>query len=252
MVIIEFIYIQLLPTLGFILALVLLAHILRQRRSPTSTLAWLMAVVFIPYIGVPLYIFFGGRKLNRRAASKQMLPASFPIRSSDIGLEHQLASLVYRGGFPPTRRNRARLLLSGEEAYHETMRLIDKAGHAIHVATFILGRDETGRSIVKALARKAAQGVRVFLLLDALGSVKVDRSFLAPLHQAGGKTAFFMPMLHLPLRGRANLRNHRKMVIVDGRAAIVGGTNMASEYMGPEARSDRWQDISVRLVGPAA
>jgi cardiolipin synthase len=252
MVIIEFIYIQLLPTLGFVLALVLLAHILRQRRSPTSTLAWLMAVVFIPYIGVPLYIFFGGRKMTRQAASKRMLSGSASVLSTDTGLEHQLASLVYRGGFPPTRRNRARLLLSGEAAYQETLQLIDKAEHAIHVATYILGRDDTGRAVVKALARKASQGVGVYLLLDALGSVKVDRRFLAPLHAAGGQTAFFMPMLRLPLRGRANLRNHRKMVIVDGRAAIVGGMNLADESMGPEIRPDRWQDISVHLVGPAA
>ena len=252
MVVIEFIYIQLLPTLGFVLALVLLAHILRQRRSPTSTLAWLMAVVFIPYIGVPLYILFGGRKMTRKAASKQMLSPTAPVLSADTGLEHQLASLVYRGGFPPTRRNRAHLLLTGEAAYHETLRLIDKAEHAVQLATYVLGRDATGQAIVNALARKARQGVRVCLLLDALGSVKVDRRFLAPLHQAGGRTAFFMPMLRLPLRGRANLRNHRKMVIIDGRAAIVGGMNMAVEYMGPEARPDRWQDISVRLTGPAA
>ncbi|MGD9098125.1 MAG: PLDc N-terminal domain-containing protein, partial [Desulfobacterales bacterium] len=180
MVVLEFIYIQLLPTLGFVLALVLLAHILRQRRSPTSTLAWLMAVVFIPYIGVPLYIFFGGRKMTRRAASKRLLPDTTPVTSDDTGLEQQLASLVYRGGFPPTRRNRARLLFSGTAAYRETIRLIDRAEHAIYVATYLLGRDDTGRAIVKALARRAAQGVRVYLLLDALGSVKVDRRFLAP------------------------------------------------------------------------
>ncbi len=252
MVIIEFIYIHLLPTLGFVLALVLLAHILRQRRSPTSTLAWLMAVVFIPYIGVPLYIFFGGRKMTRQAASKRLLPDVTPVLSTDTGLELQLASLVYRGGFPPTRRNRAHLLLTGEAAYQETQRLIDKAGHAIYMTTYVLGRDETGRAIVEALARRATQGVRVYLLMDALGSVKVDRHFLAPLHEAGGRTAFFMPMLRLPLRGRANLRNHRKMMIVDGRAAIVGGMNLADEYMGPNDRPDRWQDISVRLMGPAA
>ncbi len=252
MVIFEFIYIHLLPTLGFVLALLLLAHILRQRRSPTSTLAWLMAVVFIPYIGVPLYIFFGGRKMTRQTAAKRMLPVRGYVRTTETGLEHQLASLVYRGGFPPTRRNRARLLLTGEAAYHETLQLIEKADHAIYVATYVLGRDETGRAIVKALARQARNGVRVHLLMDALGSVQVDRRFLAPLHPAGGKSAFFMPMLRLPLRGRANLRNHRKMVIADGRLAIVGGMNLAAEYMGPEARPDRWQDISMRLVGPAA
>ena len=248
----DWIFIQLLPSLGFVLALVLLSHILKQRRSPTSTIAWLMAVVFIPYIGVPLYILFGGRKIARKISSKRMLAPSSPVRHTDQGLEHQLASLVYRGGFPPTRRNRVRLLFSGEEAFHEMMRLIEKAEHAVYVATFILGKGPTGRLIIDTLARKAAQGVEVYLLLDALGSVKINRRFLAPLHQAGGRTAFFMPMFNLPFRGRANLRNHRKMVIVDRKAAIVGGMNLAHQYMGPRRTEDRWHDISMRITGPAA
>jgi cardiolipin synthase A/B len=248
----DWIFIQLLPSVGFILALVLLSHILKQRRSPTSTIAWLMAVIFIPYIGVPLYILFGGRKIARKMATKRMLAPSSPVRHTDQGLEHQLASLVYRGGFPPTRRNRVRLLLSGEEAFHEMMRLIEKAEHAVYVATFILGKGPTGRLIIETLARKAAQGIDVYLLLDALGSVKINHRFLAPLHQAGGKTAFFMPMFNLPFRGRANLRNHRKMVIVDRKAAIVGGMNLAHQYMGPRRTEDRWHDISMCITGPAA
>jgi cardiolipin synthase len=248
----EWIFIQLLPSLGFILALVLLSHILKQRRSPTSTIAWLMAVIFIPYIGVPLYILFGGRKMARQTASKRMLPPAAPVRHDDHGLEHQLASLVYRGGFPPTRRNRVKLLLSGEEAFHEMMHLIESAEYAVYVATFILGKGPTGRQIVDMLARRAAEGLQVYLLLDALGSVKINRGFLAPLHQAGGRTAFFMPMFNLPFRGRANLRNHRKMVIIDRKAAIVGGMNLAHQYMGPRRTHDRWHDISTRITGPAA
>lgn len=247
----DWIFIQLLPSVGFIMALVLLSHILKQRRSPTSTIAWLMAVIFIPYIGVPLYILFGGRKIARKMEAKRMLAPSSPVRHADQGLEHQLASLVYRGGFPPTRRNWARLLLSGEEAFHEMMRLIESAEHAVYVATFILGKGPTGRLIVETLARRAAQGIKVYLLLDGLGSVKINRRFLAPLHRAGGQTAFFMPMFNLPFRGRANLRNHRKMVIVDRKAAIVGGMNLAHQYMGPRKTKDRWHDISMRISGPA-
>lgn len=247
----EWIFIQLLPTVGFIMALVLLSHILKQRRSPTSTIAWLLAVFLIPYIGVPLYILLGGRKMARKMASKRMLGPS-AVRSADDGLEHQLASLVYRGGFPPTRRNRARLLLSGEEAFHEMMRLIDSARNTICVATFILDKGPTGRTIIETLARRAGEGIKVYLLLDGLGSVKIDRRFLAPLHRAGGRSAFFMPMFNLPFRGRANLRNHRKMVIADRTSAIVGGMNLAHQYMGPHETADRWHDLSLRLTGPAA
>jgi cardiolipin synthase len=252
MSVLETLYVNLLPSLGFILALVFMAHLLRQRRSPTSTLAWLMALVFIPYVGVPLYLLFGGRKMQRKAAAKSRLLPAEPVHAADPGLAGQLASLVYRGGFPPTRRNHVKLLLTGEEAYAETLRLIQRAAYTINVATYILGRGETGRTIVAALTRKAAQGVKVCLLLDALGSFKIDRRFLAPLHRAGGRSAFFMPMLRLPFQGRANLRNHRKMLICDDRSAIVGGMNLAHEYMGPHPTADRWDDISLSIAGPAA
>ncbi len=244
-------FIHFLPSLGFILALVLLAHILKQRRSPASTLAWLMAIIFIPYIGVPLYLIFGGRKMTHMAASKQMLPVFPPEQPTDNSLFQPLTSEIFRGGFPLTRGNRVEILTSGEEAYRKTLSLIQGATHTIHIATFILGKDAVGKEIIENLAQKASQGVNVFLLLDALGCAKIRRGFLSPLLKAGGRTAFFMPMLHLPFRGRANLRNHRKILLIDGTTAIVGGMNLADEYMGPGKDADYWQDLSLHIDGPA-
>jgi len=245
-------FIHFLPSLGFILALVLLAHILKQRRSPTSTLAWLMAIVFVPYIGVPLYLIFGGRKMTTMMASKQILPAVSPAKSPHNGLYQPMASQIFREGFPLTQGNSVEILSTGEQAYRKALGLIQSATHTIHIATFILGKDATGRAFIENLAQKASQGVRVFLLLDALGSAKIHRSFLSPLLNAGGRAAFFMPMLHLPFRGRANLRNHRKILLVDGTTAIIGGMNLADEYMGPGKGVDYWQDLSLRIEGPAA
>jgi cardiolipin synthase A/B len=245
-------FIHFLPSLGFILALVLLAHILKQRRSPTSTLAWLMAIVFVPYIGVPLYLIFGGRKMKYMTASKQKLPVFSPAQTPHDCLYQPLTPKIFRGGFPLTQGNSFEILSTGEQAYRKTMGLIQSAKHTIHIATFILGKDATGRAIIENLAQKASKGVRVFLLLDALGSTKIHRSFLSPLLNAGGRTAFFMPMLHLPFRGRANLRNHRKILLVDGTAAIIGGMNLADEYMGPCKSVDYWQDLSLHIDGPAA
>ena len=245
-------FIHFLPSLGFILALVLLAHILKQRRSPTSTLAWLMAIVFVPYIGVPLYLIFGGRKMTTMTASKQMLPVFSPAQLPHDDQYQPLAMRILRGGFPLTQGNSVEILSTGEQAYRKTLELIQSATHTIHIATFILGKDTTGRTIIENLAQKASQSVRVFLLLDALGSTKIHRSFLSPLLSAGGQVAFFMPMIHLPFRGRANLRNHRKILLVDGTAAIIGGMNLADEYMGPDKSVDYWQDLSMRIEGPAA
>jgi cardiolipin synthase len=108
-----------------------------------------------------------------------------------------------------------------------------------------------GRDIVRRLARKAAEGVEVRLLLDHVGSLRTTRRFLRPLLRAGGQVAFFMPVLHRPFRGRSNLRNHRKIVVADGRHVMAGGTNIAGEYIGPKPDPERWRDLSFILTGPA-
>jgi cardiolipin synthase A/B len=248
---INWLLVHLLSTIGFILALALLSHILRERRSPTSTLAWLMAIIFIPYLGVPFYLIFGGRKMVKKAETKPNLlydPLKFPPNSS-LNNAHLFAS---NGGiFPPSAQNQITFLPEGEQAFQKAIELIQNARDSIYIATFILGKDETGRSILDALAEKASRGVKIYLLLDALGSVRLPRKFLSPLIAAGGQVAFFMPMIHLPFRGRANLRNHRKMIISDNQVALIGGMNLASEYMGPQPSSERWQDLSLAIHGPA-
>ncbi|MCB2147314.1 MAG: PLDc N-terminal domain-containing protein [Deltaproteobacteria bacterium] len=242
--------VHLLPSLGFILALALLSHILRERRPPTSTLAWLMAIIFIPYLGVPLYLIFGGRKMLDKAGTKPELAQDRSRPLNDAHIRDAVLLEPDSGISPPSANNRVTFLFKGEQAFETIVDLIHQASHSIFVATFILGKDETGSAIVHALAEKASQGLTVCLLLDALGSVRISQKFLSPLLAAGGHVAFFMPMIHLPFRGRANLRNHRKMLICDNRSAIIGGMNLASEYMGPKEVAGRWQDLSLLVQGP--
>ena len=248
---INWLFVHLLPSLGFILALLLLAHILRERRSPTSTLAWLMSIIFIPYLGVPLYLMFGGRKMISRTAAKPALSQDKPGPFLDSGFYRGALFEPGDGIFPPSAGNRITLLPEGKQAFQTILDLIQNARRSVYVATFILGNDETGHTIVRALTEKAAQGVKTYLLLDALGSVRISRKFLAPFLEAGGQAAFFMPMIHLPFRGRANLRNHRKMIICDNQTAVIGGMNLASEYMGTHESGCRWQDLSLMVRGPA-
>jgi cardiolipin synthase len=246
----DWLLIHLLPSIGFILALVLLAHIIRERRSPTSTLAWLMAIIFIPYLGVPLYLIFGGRKMISKAETKPKLKQNDSIPFDDTYIGKAYLFELANGIFPPSADNRITFLPKGEQAFQAISNLIQNASHSIYIATFILGKDDTGRAIVQALAQKALQGLKVCLLLDAVGSVRISKKFLLPLLEAGGRVAFFMPMIHWPFRGRANLRNHRKMIICDNQTAVIGGMNLASEYMGPQASADYWQDLSLLVQGP--
>ena len=243
--------VNVLPALGFILAVLVFAHILMSRRSPPSTLAWLMAIIFVPVVGVSLYLFFGGRKTRHMIESKPLLPT--PEQAIDLD---ELADGVFiqpkrHGVFRPYGKNSTALLSDGVHAFHETIRLIEEAQESVYLATFILGKDRTGSWLVEALAAKASEGVRVRLLMDALGSMKINRRFVRHLTAAGGKVAFFMPMMRLPFRGRANLRNHRKILTVDSTSAIVGGMNLAHEYMGPRIAPGRWLDMAMLVNGPS-
>ncbi len=241
---VDFIFFDILPILGFLLALTLLVHQNREPRSPSSTVAWLLAILLVPYLGVPAYILLGGRKLKRMAKDK----ANLALSIKDTG--ERLITQSVDSLFPARAGNAVSLLATGETAFTTLIDLIEHAEHSIDITTFILGSDETGTTILAALTRKAAQGVRVRLLLDALGSFRVSKKMLAPLLANGGTCAFFMPMMHVPFRGRANLRNHRKIIIVDNATAILGGMNIAGEYMGLASGTRRWHDLSIRVQGP--
>ena len=129
--------------------------------------------------------------------------------------------------------------------------LIKNAKKSIYITTYVLGIDETGKSFLNVLIEKIKEGVEVCLLLDALGSMGISKTFLSNFKKAGGEYAFFMPMIHVPFRGRANLRNHRKSVIIDYKFAILGGMNIAQEYMGKTPYNKRWYDFSLAIKGSA-
>jgi cardiolipin synthase len=238
--------------LGFGLALVLLAHLLRQQRSPSSTIAWLLVILLLPYIGVPLYLMFGGRKMRRMARRKKQVYHAGAGSSDGHSGGRAAERILESFGVPPeTSGNRLRLIASGEEAYRELCEAIDGAQRSIDITTYILGTDDVALALVERLAQRAAAGVDVRLLLDSVGSWRLRRRHLAPLREAGARVAFFMPVIHIPFRGRANLRNHRKIVVVDERLAMIGGMNLSSEYMGPTPDPKRWRDLSLVMTGPA-
>jgi cardiolipin synthase A/B len=239
---------------GFALAVLLLALELRKRRAPAVTFAWLFAMALFPYVGVPLYFIFGGRKLSHRAASKT--PVYAPRRVHQHVTNEAIAPLERlldgMGVRPATQNNEIELLPTGESAYGALLELIGGAQGHIHVATFILAGDETGNTVVEHLTRRARDGLEVRLLVDGLFMFRTNRRALDELRRAGGKVAVFMPLVHLPFRGRSNLRNHRKIAVADGDRAIIGGMNIASEYMGPRPLEGRWRDVALRVKGSAA
>jgi cardiolipin synthase len=226
------------------------ASVLRQRRPIGSAIAWLLAILLVPYLGIPLYLMFGGRKFKLKARSKSAIPApaSPPEEASDSGM---LGPANSPGLGRLESAGQVEWLDDGVRAYEVFLGEILRAERAIRIVTFMVGNDETGSALLEALTRRARAGVEVRLLLDDLLHFEAPREALARLKAAGGRVERFMPLLHVPFCGSANLRNHRKIAVFDGERAIVGGMNLAGEYMGPRARADRWRDLSILVGGQA-
>jgi cardiolipin synthase len=222
------------------LTLVLAGFIVNQPRPTGSALAWLLIILFAPYLGIPLYLVFGGRKFRRRRSSKSPLTLPTEKEPGPFGLRR----LGHATSF-----TRTDWCTDGVSAYQQFLSEVRRASSSIRIVTFVVGDDETGVTLLDALAERAKAGVEVRLLLDGLLVGRAPRAPLARLRACGGKIAHFMPLLHLPFRGQANLRNHRKIAIFDGERAIVGGMNLADEYMGPLPSEHRWRDLSLLLAG---
>ncbi|MEX2016247.1 MAG: cardiolipin synthase [Candidatus Hydrogenedentales bacterium] len=247
----DFVFPQAMAVLGFLLALAATAHMLRQRRSPTSTIAWFLAMMFMPYVGVPLYLMIGGRKFRKRARKKRVLGLR-DVETVPRDHAHPMDKLLRTYRIPgAVQGNSVAICRNGEETYERLVALIESARENIHIATFILHPDEVGKDILRRLSNRAAGGVKVRLLLDGLGSFYTSRRYLRGLVDAGGEVSHFIPVFRIPLRGRTNLRNHRKLYLADGSRALVGGANIAKEYIGPTPYNRRWTDLMFQVEGPA-
>ena len=237
---------------GFVLALLLVSRVLRQHSRPTTSIAWFLFMVLVPWVGVPAYLVFGGRKVRNRAGRKPDLYAKSAAPLADNVADDSARRLVACGLPPPRTGNVIELMTDGSLAYERLLALIDSATRSIHLTTFILADDVVGRRIIARLAARARDGIAVRVLVDAVGSLGVRAWRLRELRSAGGEVGVFMPVLPLRRRWSANLRNHRKLAIFDDRVALTGGMNLAKEYMGPADgdQNARWIDSCAEVRGP--
>lgn len=232
-----------------ILVYILTAHVMRQRRQPAAAIAWVLFILLVPYLALPAFLLFGSRKLKRPSARVRPAP-DMPDPDAPWAIE----TIVDMGQPRPAPCLGLHLHDDGRQAWQALLDTIEGATHTLDICTFILARDAVGRAVLDRLAHKAAQGVRVRLMLDGLGKLMSRAPDLAPLHRAGGHTAVFVPPLQSPLQGRTNLRNHRKLVVADaghaGARLWCGGRNLASEYFEGEHGTPPWRDLSWDLHGP--
>jgi cardiolipin synthase len=210
-----------------------------------------LAVVagLLTYVALPMFLAFGSRKLARPRSARGL-----SVEPLAPGGSWALQTLHALGQPAPAAYRELQIHADGSLALQALWRNLDAAQQSIELCTFILGRDSVGQQVIDKLCAKARGGVRVRLLLDGMGSLMAGRPDLKPLRAAGAGVALFVPPLHSPLKGRTNLRDHRKMLIIDGatesRRLWSGGRNLASEYFEGEPGRTAWHDLSFDLAGP--
>lgn len=235
-----------------ILTLLVMGHLLYERRPTQTLIIWLLVVWLLPGVGALLYLLFGSRKVFARRPKPLLAFASrepVPLKGATQQAVHDV--LVADGVPPAMRGNRIDCVFSPAESRAWLFEAIDQAEHSIYLETYIFEPDATGRALLKRLTEKARNGVQVKLLIDTFGSLNawLRRGVFAELQAVGGQVAFFQPLSSL-FRSRINLRNHRKIYLFDQRTLISGGINLAAEYLDPK-HEGAWVDLTYRMQGPA-
>lgn len=241
-----------LATVVALLLYVIASHVLHQRRHPSAAIAWVLFILLMPYVALPAFLTFGSRK-QARPRNRKALEAPDPAAPALEG-SWAVQTATALGQPTPATYHAFHLHADGSEALAALWQVIDGAEHTIDLCTFILGDDALGAQVVERLCARARAGVKVRLMLDGLGRLMGGRPDLKPLRDCGGVVTLFVPPLHSPLKGRTNLRDHRKLLIADAalnvRRLWSGGRNLSGEYFEGARGQAPWHDLSFDLRGP--
>ncbi len=238
-----------------------------ERKHPYITLAWVTFLLFVPVLGFFVYLFFG-RTLHRE---KMFLLKAEQDERLHKGVSEQLKTiheremdpedqellrfldmvrlLIVSGQALGTTNNQVRLFSDGQEKFDALLEDIAGAKHHVNLEYYIFRDDELGKKVVSALAAKAREGVEVRVLKDGAGCKSLPKDFFKEITDAGGQVVGFYEQ-KLRVYFRLNFRNHRKIVVIDGRIGYVGGFNIGDEYLGKGPLGD-WRDSAMRVEGDA-
>ena len=238
-------------------------------KSPTATMAWIMVLFMVPAAGLFLYMIFSQNIARQQIFrmtedeeegkntlidwQKEAVRQSMPVDEDDItGRWKDMISmnLGYADSLL-TANDSVEIITDGKEMFERLCRDIENAKYTIKLCYYIVKDDFVGNRLIELLTRKAQEGVKVRLLMDALGSRSIGYSDLRAFKRAGGKYAFFFKPLIRHLYFRINYRNHRKLAIIDNEIGYIGGFNIAKEYLGYKKKFGYWRDTQLIIRGNA-
>lgn len=246
--------------------LLLISMVFLEKRKPENIIAWMTTLTFLPLIGFIFYIVFGSglsvrirRMIKRKAISERDIIRNIEgietleeakikdIYKKDVGI----VSLAYSFGAYPLPGNDVKIFNDGKTVFQALKKDIINAKKSINIEYYIFADDKTGKEMMSLLCEKAREGVEVNLIYDSVGSRKAPRRFFRKLEKAGGKVGeFFPPFGHIRLINlKMNYRNHRKIVVIDGKIGYTGGVNIRDDHMGKHKRLNPWRDTHLRIEG---
>lgn len=252
----------------FVLNIVFAAIIIfLERRDATSTWAWVMVLFFIPFLGFILYLIFGQNLTRRRlfdwegikkigiedlirAQIDALREERFHFIDPSVREHRDLIFMqLVNNDSVLTQENDVNIFIDGGEKFEALMKDIEAAEDHIHFQYYILRDDKLGTRLIKALTKKAEEGVKVRILYDEMGSRSISKKSFREFYAAGGDVSIFFPRRIPFINLRLNYRNHRKIVIIDGKIGYTGGFNVGDEYLGLDPKFGYWRDTHLRLVG---
>ena len=247
------------------LGIISAAHAVMVVRSSRGAIAWGISLITFPWLAIPLYWILGKNEFKEYAeALQKAYSEKHNLVSQAYGaiLEHKavlpdnlatIEKLVEKfTPLPFTTDNEIELLIDGQQTYPAMLQAIAKAQDYILLQSYIINSDRIGNEFKQALIERAKQGVKIYFLYDKIGSRKLSRGYLKSLQQHGINVCGFGSTRRKGNRFRINFRNHRKILIIDGRVAFMGGLNIGDEYLGKNPRFGAWRDTHLKLKGAAA
>lgn len=231
-------------------------------RTAQGTIAWGLALLLVPVAAIPFYLVFGSRRFRGYVRARRkgnlninQLSRTLHERMMAFATSRQPADATALEALavqPMTRGNRTALLVDGEATFDAIFEAIGRAQRYVLVQFYIIRDDRTGRRMVEAIGAARARGVKVYVLYDQVGSASLPRRFINDLKTLGVQVHSFRTRRGPKNRFQINFRNHRKIVVVDGREAFVGGINVGDEYLGLNPKFSPWRDTHMSVEGPAA
>ncbi|MBN7798884.1 cardiolipin synthase [Parahaliea mediterranea] len=250
--------------LFYLTAILSAVEAIMRVRTAQGAIAWAISLLTVPYIALPCYWIFGRTKFEGYLEQKQEIERQTRqlLQRTHNALDDYLLdypndlplynSLYNLSRTPATRGNHVELLINGQATFDSILGGLETARRYILIEFYIIRDDDLGARFTRILSQKAQSGVKVFLLYDEIGSRNFHRTRMCKqLRQTGVRVAAFNTTQGHRNRFQLNFRNHRKIVVVDGEQAWVGGHNIGDEYLGLSKRHGFWRDTHLRLRGPA-